>query len=121
VWRCGMKRMLLGALSVALVASSLALAQDQAKPAKSDNPGAWATGAKPLTVSGKIGNDGKTFLTDIDTEWNVSNAEAVKGYEGRLATVKCFVDPERNRIRVLSVKASDVKTASKTGDSAFRR
>jgi hypothetical protein len=101
-----------GALSIALVASSLAVAQDRTKPAevktaeaeaKIDSP-SFAVGAKPLTVLGKVGNDGKTFVTDIDTEWSVSNADILKGYEGRPATVKCLVDPERNRIHVLSVK-----------------
>jgi hypothetical protein len=78
------------------------MAQDRVKPADTSN--SWAAGAKPLTVSGKVSSDGKTFLTDIDTEWSVSNADALKGYEGRLTTVKCYVDPERNRIHVLSVK-----------------
>lgn len=117
-----MTRLLLGTLSLAVVASGFALAQE-AKPgdAKTDTSSVRTAVAKTLTVSGKVGNDGKTFLTDIDSEWEVSNAEALKGYEGRLATVKCYVDPEHNRIQVLSVKAADTKYAFRHGDSAFRR
>ncbi|MGA7907122.1 MAG: hypothetical protein WCA16_06910 [Candidatus Sulfotelmatobacter sp.] len=123
-----MKRLALGALAVVLVASTFVLAQNVAKPAdvqpvrvKAEGPSAPAVTAKPLTVLGKVANDGKTFVTDIDTEWEVSNVDALKGYEGRLTTVKCYVDPERNRMHVLSVKAAEVKYASRQGDSAFRR
>jgi len=114
-----MKKHLLGALSLALIVSGLALAQNQAKPSESSNT--LAAGTKPLTVAGKVSNDGKTFVTDIDAEWSVSNADALKGYEGRLATVKCYVDPEHNRLHVVSVKSTEVKYASRQGDSAFRR
>jgi len=121
-------RKLFAVLSVGIFASCVALAQSPAKPAdarpvslKAGNPRSAASAAKTLTVVGRVADDGKAFLTDIDTEWAVSNADALKGYEGRLATVKCYVDPESNRLRVVSVRTAEDKYASRQGDSAFRR
>jgi hypothetical protein len=66
---------------------------------------------------------GHTLFTDLNTGWAVSNAEALKGREGSLVTVKCLVDSEHNEIHVLSVRTapSEVKFASRQGDAAFRR
>jgi hypothetical protein len=66
-----------------------------------------AFSAKPLTVSGKVSADGKTFLTDIDSEWLVSNADVLKGHEGRAVRVKCYVDTEKSSMKILSVKRDD--------------
>jgi len=81
----------------------------------------WAP--KSLTVSGKVSVDGRTLLTDIDSEWSISNSEALKGREGTLVTVKCYVDTERSQMRVLSVRSAqpEAKYAARAGDSAFRR
>jgi hypothetical protein len=68
--------------------------------------------------------DGKTLLTDIDSIWSVSNRQALKGHEGRIVRVKCFVDTEKNSIQILSVKRDDSEsnyTAVRYSDSAFRR
>lgn len=74
-------------------------------------------------VSGKVSADGKTFLTDIDSEWQVSNADALKGHEGRLVRVRCYVDTEKSSIKILSVKGDDNDSnyAARNTDSAFRR
>jgi len=79
--------------------------------------------AKPLTVAGQVSNDRKTLVTDIDSEWSVSNPEILKGHEGRRVTVKCYVDTERNRIQILSVKKdpSAATYSARSTDSAFRR
>ncbi len=78
---------------------------------------------KALTVSGRVSDDGKVLLTDIDTEWAVSNVAALRGHEGRMVVVRCYVDSETNRIRVLSVKRgeSGAPHAARYADSAFRR
>lgn len=104
-----------------LVISGAIIAQDKPAPTAQEHPTAFV--AKPLTVSGKVSNDGKSLLTDIDTEWTVSNADALKGHEGRLVRVKCFVDTEKNMIKVLSVRRddSDSNYAARHTDSAFRR
>jgi hypothetical protein len=119
-----MKRSILATLAIAVAISGCALAQDtdkQDKPAATDH--ATTFSAKPLTVSGKVSVDGKTFLTDIDSEWQVSNADALKGHEGRMVRVKCYVDSEKTRIKILSVKRDDNDSsyAARNTDSAFRR
>ena len=118
-----MKKGIFSILSVALVASSTVWAQDQVKSGATNTgaPTTQTNTSKPLTVLGRVSDDGKTLVTDIDSEWAVSNVDALKGFEGRRVTVKCYVDSDRSRIHVLSAKASDVKYASRLGDSAFRR
>jgi hypothetical protein len=78
---------------------------------------------KPLVVSGRVSRDGKTLLTDIDSEWSVTDPASLKGVEGRRVTVKCYVDTERSRIQILRVKKEqdEVKYAARHDDSAFRR
>jgi hypothetical protein len=116
-----MMRPMIVPLAVMLLISIFALAQEQSKPGSSDQGRQiWAASSKALTVSGKVSNDGKRFVTDIDTEWAINNTEAVKGREGRLITIKCYVDPDNDRIQVLSVKTDSQYTAVH-GDSAFRR
>ncbi len=118
-----MKRSIFAAAFLGLLTSGLALAQDQPTPTSQPDPPVARPAARSLSVFGKVSNDGRSLLTDLDTEWVVSNAELLKGREGSLVTVKCYVDSDRNQIHVLSVRAaqSDVKYASRQGDSAFRR
>lgn len=114
-----MKRSLIVTLTLAL-SSFMAWAQD--RPQNPSDPPAVRPAAKPLTVFGKLSADGRTLLTDIDTEWSIVNAEVLKGREGSVISIKCYVDPDRNQLRVLSVRnTSEVKYASRSGDSAFRR
>ena len=115
-----MKRTTLGMLALLLLSGAAAVAQD--KPASSqDHPAAFS--AKPLNVSGKVSSDGKILLTDIDTQWSISNPDALKGHEGHLVRVKCYVDTEKNSVKVLSVKRADSEAsyAAQHSDSAFRR
>jgi hypothetical protein len=78
--------------------------------------------AKALVVFGKISDDGKKLISDIDSEWTVSNPEMLKGLEGHLVRLKCYVDTEKNRLRVLFVKKeSELGYSARYADSAFRR
>ena len=120
--------LMLVALNIAMwvpVASGQDQAKSAAKPEATgqDHGTARSASAKPLAVSGRVSDDGKSLITDIDSEWAVSNAEMLKGNEGRRVTVKCYVDTERGRIQVLSVKKneSEPKYAARYNDSAFRR
>jgi len=117
-----MTRLMAISLGVVVLASSLALAQEPAKPggAQQEHPQSWTASTKALSVSGKVSDDGTRFITDIDTEWAINNSAAVKGSEGRVVTIKCYVDPDKNRIQVLSVKR-DAQYTAKYSDSAFRR
>lgn len=78
--------------------------------------------AKALVVFGKISDDGKKLISDIDSEWTVSNPGMLKGLEGHLVRLKCYVDTEKNRLRVLFVeKESELGYSARYSDSAFRR
>ena len=104
-----------------MLASSLALTQEHGKRdgTNQDHPQTWTASTKALTVSGNVSDDGKRFITDIDTDWAINNPDSLKGHEGRLVTIKCYVDSDKNRIQVLSVKTPQY--TSMHNDSAFRR
>lgn len=78
--------------------------------------------AKGVVLSGQVSNDGTKIVADDDNEWTVSNADALKGLEGRYISVRCRMNPKSETIQVLSVvdRASTGHTAH-LGDSAFRR
>ncbi|HXY48072.1 MAG TPA: hypothetical protein VEI01_01385 [Terriglobales bacterium] len=77
---------------------------------------------KPVTLTGRVSQDGRILMADQGTNWILSNTQAVKGHEGRLVTVKCTLEPAQNRLHVLSVKgSSETRFAVNLGDSAFRR
>lgn len=80
--------------------------------------------SKPLIVYGKVSDDGKKLLTDIDSEWSVSNSEMLRGFEGLRVHLKCYVDTEQNKLRILYIKKEDGASkfaAARQADSAFRR
>ncbi|HEY1679471.1 MAG TPA: hypothetical protein VGG04_17275 [Candidatus Sulfotelmatobacter sp.] len=86
--------------------------------------GSVAASAKPLVVSGRVSKDGSMLLTDIDSAWSITNRETLKGLEGLLVRVKCFVDTEKNTIQVLSIRkeTNELNYSSvRYSDSAFRR
>lgn len=99
-----MRRFALVAIAAVVICGS-ALSQEKAVASQPEQAAVFSP--KPLTVSGKVGADGKTFLTDIDSEWMVSNADALKGHEGHMVRVKCYVDTEKNSMKILSVKRED--------------
>jgi len=80
-----------------------------------------ASSAKAVTISGTLSSDGKTLVSDQDDVWTVSNAEVLKGQEGRQVIVKCRPDPKTHSIHVFFVKLDDPRYAADRGDSAFRR
>lgn len=114
-----MRASILVAMAAVLAVSATVAGQEKAA-SQSDHA---SISAKPLTVSGRVSADGKTFLTDIDSEWMVSNPDVMKGQEGRVVRVKCYVDTEKNSIKVLSVRRDEGESnyASRNTDSAFRR
>jgi len=109
-------------LAIVVLTSSFALAQEHSKPdsTNQDHRQTWTASTKALTVSGKVSDDGRRFISDIDSEWTINNPDVLKGREGRLVTIKCYVDPDKNRIHVLSVK-TDAQYTALHSDSAFRR
>jgi len=115
-----MKTTILATLAMVLLLSSSILAQEKPTPTKQEG----TTAAKVLIVSGRVSSDGKLLDTDLDSQWQISNPEALKGHEGRLVRIRCYVDTARNKIQVLTVKKDDGDanyTATRHTDSAFRR
>jgi hypothetical protein len=100
-----MKSSLLTTLSMALLISGLAWSQDRSQPVKtmSESVGVRQMVVKSILLSGRVSNDGRRFLIDSDNEWDVSNAKVLRGHEGSLVTVKCYVDSSRNQIQIVSV------------------
>lgn len=115
-----MKRTVLAGLAIAMLLSGALIAQENA-PAKKQSDESYS--AKALVVFGKVSDDGKKLVTDLDSEWGVSNAELLKGNEGRLVRVKCYIDTAANKIRVLWVKRDGESSfvAGRHFDSAFTR
>lgn len=75
---------------------------DQMKP---DNMKADNVSKKAVSVSGKVSDDGKMFVSDTDNKnWMISNPEAVKGHEGHHVTLKAHLNADKNEIHVTSVK-----------------
>jgi hypothetical protein len=96
-----MKKLMVVSVTLALVMSTLALAQYDTKPDDSTQ----AKAAKTVSLSGKISDDGKTFTSDKDKKsWTVANPEALKGHEGHDVTLKAHADAAKNEIHVVSVK-----------------
>jgi hypothetical protein len=83
------------------------------------------TPTKRATISGKVGEDGKTLTTYKNFLWTVTDPDILKEYQGQQVKVKCqfAADPGTNEIRVLSVRViqTEIKYAANKGDSAFRR
>ena len=63
------------------------------------------TSTKAASVTGKISDDGKSFVSDKDGKsWTISNTEAVKGHEGHHVTLKAHVSADKNEVDVVSLK-----------------
>jgi pentapeptide MXKDX repeat protein len=83
-----------------------ALAQDNMKQdnMKQDNMKSDSMG-KLMSVTGKIGDDGKSFVGDKDSKsWTIINPEAVKGHEGHHVTLKAHVNADKMEVHVMSLK-----------------
>lgn len=101
-----MKKLMSVFFALALLMSLLALAQEATKPGemKQEPMKAEKASAKAVSLSGKISDDGKTFVDKDNKSWTVSNPEALKGHEGHEVTLKAHVDEAKNEIHVTSVK-----------------
>lgn len=92
-------------MSILFVVSLLAVLSLAAQDTmKQDNTKADAS-AKTTTVTGKISDDGKTFVSDNDGKsWTIINPDAVKGHEGHHVTLKAKLSADTNEVNVLSLK-----------------
>jgi hypothetical protein len=104
------KKLMLVTFGVALTMSLMAIAQDTTKQdsTKQDSMTSSPMSTNPLSISAKVSDDGKTFVSDKDSKsWTVSNPEALKGHEGHQVTVKANVNADKNEVEVLSVKMTE--------------
>jgi hypothetical protein len=114
-----MKKLMLVCLAFSLVTSVIALAQYTTKQGddqmKNDNMKSEKMSKKAVSITGKVGDDGKTFVSDKDSKtWKVSNPEALKGHEGHHVTIRAHVDADKDEVHVTSVKmAGEMKDTMK--------
>lgn len=60
---------------------------------------------KAVKVTGKVADDGKTFVGDKDGKsWTLDNPEAVKGHEGHHVTLTAQLDAAKSEVHVVSLK-----------------
>jgi len=96
-----MRKLITILFALSLLTSLSLVAQDTAKQ---DNMKADAS-TKATSVTGKISDDGKTFVSDKDGKsWTISNPDAVKGHEGHHVTLKAHVSADKSEVDVVSLK-----------------
>ena len=99
-----MKKMIAICFALALIVG-IASAQDAMKNDNMKNDNMKAASAKEMKITGKISDDGKTFVNDKDSKsWTIVNPEAVKGHEGHHVTLSAHVYPDKNEVHVMSLK-----------------
>ena len=95
-----MKKLLTLLFALSLFTSLSLVAQDTTQ-----NDQMKHTSTKAASVTGKISDDGKSFVSDKDGKsWTISNPEAVKGHEGHHVTLKAHVSEDKNEVDVVSLK-----------------
>ena len=96
-----MKKLMTICFAVALLTFGVASAQDSMQ---NDNMKAEAS-KKAVQVTGTIGDDGKTFVSDTDSKsWTITDPDAVKGHEGHHVTLTQHVYADKNEVHVMSLK-----------------
>ena len=101
-----MKKLIAICFSIAILTLGIASAQDTMKndtmgkdTMKSD------TAKKAMQVTGKISEDGKTFVGDSDSKsWTITNPAAVKGHEGHHVTLTAHANADKGEVHVVSLK-----------------
>lgn len=97
-----MKKKIAAVLVGSLMTIGVAVAQDAMKP---DAPKADTMQMKNTKVTGKLSEDGKTFVSDSDSKsWTVANPDAVKGHEGHHVTLTAQIDADKSEVTVKSLK-----------------
>ena len=96
-----MKKLMTICFALALLTFGVASAQDNMQ---NDNMKADAS-KKAVQVTGKVSDDGKTFVSDADSKnWTITNPDAVKGHEGHHVTLTAHVYADKNEVHVMSLK-----------------
>jgi hypothetical protein len=97
-----MKKLMIISFALALLMSAVAVAQYGTQ--QPDNSKS-SMSTKAVSITGKISDDGKTFVSDKDGKsWTISNPDAVKGHEGHHVTLQAQVDADQSEVHVVSLK-----------------
>src|SRR5580698_1003682 len=95
-----MKKLMIICFAVALLTFGVASAQDTTH---NDSMKGDAS-LKAVHVTGKVSDDGKTFVGDTDSKsWTINNPEAVKGHEGHHVTLTAQCNTDKNEVHVMSL------------------
>jgi hypothetical protein len=75
--------------------------------AKQTLPNTAAPTLKDVKITGNLGADGKTFVSDKDSKsWTVTNPESAKGHEGHHVTLTAHVDAVKSELEIISLKTA---------------
>ena len=101
-----MKKLMALCFSMAILTLGIASAQDTMKNDTTKNDTMKSDSSKASTkVTGKISEDGKTFVSDSDSKsWTITNPAAVKGHEGHHVTLTAHANADKSEVHVLSLK-----------------
>jgi len=118
-----MKKMAVIPLAVLLVLTTLSTRAAQSdNPPKLSSARAEKPSKKVISISGTVGAEGKTLVSDKDNRiWHVSNPDSLKLSEGRRVTVKAHASPSTSEITVTLVRLKYERLTAKLDDAAFRR
>jgi hypothetical protein len=97
-----MRKLMIVLFALALLMSAVAVAQYGAQQPDTSKS---SMSMKAVSVTGKISDDGKMFVSDKDGKsWTISNPDAVKGHEGHHVTLQAHVYADKNEVHVVSLK-----------------
>ena len=101
-----MKKLMILGFALAVMMTAAGVAQDCMKGSmKSDS-----SSKAPINVTGKISDDGKSFVADKDGKsWNIVNPDAVKGHEGHHVVLNAHVNADKSEVHVVSLKMAKDK------------
>ena len=98
-----MKKLMTICFGLSLLTLGVASAQDTSTM-KHDST-KMGMSKKASKVTGKVSDDGKTFVSDSDSKsWTINNPDAVKGHEGHHVTLTAHVDTDKSEVHVMSLK-----------------
>jgi len=100
-----MKKLIAVCFALGILISGIAYAQDTMKSDTSSDSTKSAPAKKTVDVTGKISEDGKSFVSDKDSKsWTIVNPAAVKGHEGHHVTLTAHVNADKSEVHVMSLK-----------------
>ena len=102
-----MKKLMICGFALVLVMSAASVAQDTMKQ---DTMKPDSSTKAAINVTGKISDDGKSFLADKDGKtWTITNPDAVKGHEGHHVILNAHVYSDKGEVHVMSLKMAKDK------------